>query len=232
MIMKEKSLEERLDRTETVAQAGTGVAARLTRRPVLTAGMVLVGAGLAYAAVRFARSNGDSDAEVAREVHFETSIAINRTPEELFAYWRNLKNLPLFMSSLISVRELDSHRSHWVARGVNGTEVKWDAEIYNEKLNELIAWRSVDGDVANAGSVRFTPGPKGRGTYVQVTVNYNPPLGVVGQALGQLLGADPAALIKEDLRQFKQIVEAGEAATIEGQTSGREAAATTTGDTQ
>jgi uncharacterized membrane protein len=215
--MTEKPLAERLGRDPEPVVA----ASRLARivRPALTAGAVLVGAGLAYAAVRFAKKS--SEDEVAREVHLETSIAINRSADELYALWRDLKNLPLFMANLESVKELDDKRSHWVAIGLNGKRVKWDAEIYNEKRGELIAWRSLDGDVANAGSVRFTPGPQNHGTYVQVTMNYNPPAGVIGEAIGQLFGADPAQLIKEDLRRFKQIAETGQVATVEGQSSGR-----------
>jgi hypothetical protein len=52
-------------------------------------------------------------------------------------------------------------------------------------------------------------------------VNYNPPAGRIGGALAQLLGADPGHLIKEDLRRLKQMMETGEIATIDGQTSGR-----------
>jgi uncharacterized membrane protein len=100
--------------------------------------------------------------------------------------------------------------------------VEWDAEIYNEKENELIAWRSLENaDIVNAGSVRFQAAPEGHGTYVRITVNYNPPAGKVGATLAQLLEAEPAQLIKEDLRRLKQIMEAGEIATVAGQSSGR-----------
>ncbi len=188
--------------------------------PLLAGGAVLVGAGLAYAAVRM-MSKTD---EVAREVHIETSIAIDKPPAELYAFWRELKNLPLFMRNLESVTELDQTRSHWIAKGPVGTSVEWDAEIYNEKPNELIAWRSLaDADVVNAGSVRFEAGPEGHGTFVRVAMNYNPPAGKVGAGVAQLLGAEPSQLIKEDLRRLKQILEAGEIATIAGQTSGRAA---------
>ncbi len=40
-------------------------------------------------------------------------------------------------------------------------------------------------------------------------------------SLAQLMGADPAQLIKEDLRRLKQLAEVGEIATIDGQSSGR-----------
>ena len=115
------------------------------------------------------------------------------------------------MKNLESVTVLDESRSHWVAKGIGAAKVEWDAEIYNEKENELIAWRSLENaDVVNAGSVRFQKAPQGQGTYVRVTVNYNPPAGKLGATLAQLLGGEPKQLIKEDLRRLKQLMEAGE----------------------
>jgi uncharacterized membrane protein len=126
------------------------------------------------------------------------------------------------MRNLESVTETSDSRSHWVAKGPGGIRVEWDAEIYNEKENDLIAWRSLENaDVVNAGSVRFQQGPAGHGTYVRVAMNYNPPAGKVGATVAQILGAEPSQLIKEDLRRFKQIMEAGEIATVDGQPSGR-----------
>lgn len=196
-----------------------GLFAKAARHPLVAGGAILVGAGVAYAAVKTIQSAADS---IAREVHLETSIAIDRSPEELYAFWRDFKNLPLFMKNLESVIELDEQKSHWVVNGIGATRVEWDAEIYNEKENELIAWRSLENaDVVNAGSVRFQKGPAGHGTYVRVTLNYNPPAGNLGASVAKLLGAEPAQLIKEDLRRLKQMMEAGEIATIDGQTSGR-----------
>ncbi len=196
-----------------------GLLAKAARHPLVTGGAILAGAGLAYAAVKTIQSAADT---IAREVHVETSIAIDKSPEELYAFWRDFRNLPLFMKNLESVIELDERKSHWVAKGIGATRVEWDAEIYNEKENELIAWRSLENaDVVNAGSVRFQRGPEGHGTFVRVAVNYNPPAGKLGAAFVQLLGGEPSQLIKEDLRRLKQMMEAGEIATIDGQTSGR-----------
>jgi uncharacterized membrane protein len=197
--------------------------AKATSHPFLAGGAVLMGAGLAYAAAKVISKSVVVDA-VARDVHLETSIAIDRSPQELYRFWRDFKNLPLFMRNLESVTELNQTQSHWVAKGPGGSRVEWDAEIYTEKENELISWRSLeDADFINAGSVRFQTGPHGHGTFVRVTMNYNPPAGKVGASLVELLGAEPAQLIKEDLRRLKQIMEAGEIATIAGQTSGRAA---------
>jgi uncharacterized membrane protein len=126
------------------------------------------------------------------------------------------------MKSLESVTVIDKFKSRWVAKGIGSANIEWDAEIYNEIENELIAWRSLENaDVVNAGSVRFQKGPMGHGSYVRVAMNYNPPGGKLGAMIAELFSAEPAELIKQDLRRLKQIVEAGEIATIDGQTSGR-----------
>src|SRR4051812_29688935 len=182
-----------------------GLFAKAAKHPFVTGGAIIAGAGLAYAAVKTIQTAADS---IAREVQIETSVAINKSPEDLYAFWRDFKNLPLFMKSLESVTELDGHRSHWTVKGIGNAKVEWDAEIYNEIENELIAWRSLENaDVVNAGSVRFQKGPMGHGSYVRVTMNYNPPAGKLGATVAQLLGAEPAQLIKQDLRRLKQIME-------------------------
>lgn len=216
--------EQHRKRAEPGSAEQTSTSSRLrsqaAKHPLITGTVVLAGAGLAYAAAR-ALSRSD-DSAIARDVHIETSIAINKSPEELYAFWRDFKNLPLFMRNLESVAVLDATHTHWVAKGPAGTNVEWDAEVFNEIENELIAWRSLENaDVVNAGSVRFERAPSGRGTFVRVTMNYNPPAGKVGAGLAELLGAEPAQLIKEDLRRLKQLSEAGEIATIDDQTSGR-----------
>jgi uncharacterized membrane protein len=196
---------------------------KVSSHPFLAGGAVLMGAGLAYAAAKVISKSVGDDA-IARDVHLEISIAIDKSPEQLYLFWRDFKNLPLFMRNLESVTELSQTQSHWVAKGPGGSLIEWDAEIYTEKENELISWRSLEhADFVNAGSVRFQAGPDGHGTFVRVTMNYNPPAGKVGAGLVQLFGAEPAQLIKDDLRRLKQIMEAGEIATIAGQTSGRAA---------
>jgi uncharacterized membrane protein len=155
----------------------------------------------------------------------ETSVTINKPAKDLYRFWRKFDNLPRFMQHLESVRIIDDRRSHWVAKAPAGMTVEWDAEIINEKENELIAWRSLENsEVRNAGSVRFEEAPSGRGTIVKVAINYDPPAGKLGAALAQLFGEEPGQQVEEDLRRFKQIMEAGEMASVEGQTSGRQAA--------
>ncbi|HVF91960.1 MAG TPA: SRPBCC family protein, partial [Blastocatellia bacterium] len=142
---------------------------------------------------------------------YAQAITIRRPAEELYRYWRDFGKLPQFMEHLESVQVLDERRSHWVAKAPAGTSVEWDAEITEDRPNELISWRSVEGsDVENFGSVRFVRAPGDRGTEVWVEVEYNPPAGALGAAIAKLFGEAPEQQIKGDLFRFKQVMETGE----------------------
>jgi uncharacterized membrane protein len=173
-----------------------------------------------------AGDNPNVSVPAGRGIKVEKSVTVNRPPAELYSYWRNFENLPRFMNHLESVRVTGANRSHWVAKAPAGSSVEWDAEIYTEKENELIAWRTLEkADVDSAGSVRFEPATGGRGTTVRVSLKYDPPGGALGALVARLFGENPEQQIDEDLRRFKQLMETGETATTEGQTSGRSATA-------
>lgn len=157
-----------------------------------------------------------------RRIRTEKHITISRPAAELYSYWRKLENLPKIMRHLETVTELDATHSRWTATGPAGTHVSWDAEITEDLENKALAWRSLEGsDIANAGSVFFNELAYDRGTEVKVVLVYEPPLGQVGATLAKLMGEEPERQLQEDLRRFKQQLEAGEVATVHGQPSGR-----------
>jgi len=154
-------------------------------------------------------------------IHVEESVAINRPVHELFQFWRNFENLPRFMAHLESVERLTDTISRWRAKGPAGYVAEWNAEIINEIPDKLVAWRSIEGsDVVSAGSVHFDDAGLGRGTRIRVRLQYSPPGGKVVAAIARSMGADPERGIREDLRRFKQLVEAGEVARTDGQPRG------------
>jgi uncharacterized membrane protein len=175
------------------------------------------------AGIDTARTDSRQALSGTRGVHVEESFTINRRPDELYGFWRKLEQLPVFMSHLVSVKQLDERRSHWVAKAPAGRTVEWDAEIVNEIPNELIGWRTIDGaSVVSAGSVHFKGAAGNRGTEVRVRLQYSPPAGKLGAGIARLFGHEPSQTIKEDLRHFKQLMEAGELATTQGQPRGKQ----------
>jgi uncharacterized membrane protein len=164
------------------------------------------------------RNNENVSVPAERGTKVEHSIEINRPAAELYGYWRNFENLPRFMNHLESVKRFGGNRSHWVAKGPAGSSVEWDAEVYNEKEGEMIAWRTLEGSqVASAGSVHFEP-VGDDATNVRVNLKYDPPGGKLGSLVARLFGENPQRQVEEDLARFKEIMEAGR---VESASAGR-----------
>jgi len=145
-------------------------------------------------------------------IKIERSITVNRTPAECYATWRDPANLPRFMKDLEEVARLDDTSARWRMRLPGGRMVEWTAVVFNDKPNELIAWKSTtDADIANAGSVHFRDAEGGRGTEVRLVMEFEPRgASVMPHSVARLLGQAPDALVQEDLRRFKQLMETGE----------------------
>lgn len=158
-------------------------------------------------------------------IQVQRSITVNMPREQLFQIWRNFENLPRFMKHLqyVDVDEATGgKRSHWVTKAPFGRQVAWDAEITEERENEFIAWRSLPGSIVQiSGSVHFMEAPNTQGSIVHVSMQYNPPAGSLGAAIARIFGEEPGQQLREDLRNFKAMMETGEIPSVEGQPSGR-----------
>jgi uncharacterized membrane protein len=173
----------------------------------------------AYAAGQHARI---ALAEAEDAVPVVVSVAINSSPEKLYTFWRDLQNLPRFMSHLESVTPKTQRVSRWVAKAPGGGYVEWDSEVVEDRPNELISWRTLPGsDVRHEGLVSFEPEGNGRGTLLRVELDYAAPGGALGAGIAKLLGEEPELQIKRDLRALKQLLETGEVTTTRGQSSGK-----------
>ncbi|WP_447962948.1 SRPBCC family protein [Nitrospira sp. Ecomares 2.1] len=147
-----------------------------------------------------------------RTVHFRGSITINRSQEDLYSFWRDFKNLPRFMQNIVAVQELDERHSRWQARGPFNKDFHWEAEILEERQNELIKWRTIEihSNLEHEGVLFLRRAVGNRGTILSLDCRWTPPGGIFGAAMAKLLPDDPARQVSEDLRRFRQLMEAGE----------------------
>jgi uncharacterized membrane protein len=138
----------------------------------------------------------------------EKTIHIRKPVEEVFAYWRNLQNLPIWMSHVREVRYLGGDRYHWVVDGPAGAPVEWNSELLNVIENREMTWRSVEGStVEHTGRIRFEP--VGNGTHVLVQLHYTPPGGLLGHLVAKAFHADPKSEMDDDLGRLKAMLETG-----------------------
>lgn len=179
----------------------------------------------AYTALRTGTGH-ETDSKIAvipegQGIKIVKAMTFQKSAAELYAFWRNFENLPRFMKHLESVEIIDDKTSKWTAKAPFGQTVSWNAEILSDEPDQRIVWRSIEpADIANAGSVRFETLPADRGTTVTVSLEYNPPAGMLGAIVAKLFGEEPGTQVQDDLRRFKQLMEAGEIPTIGGQPHG------------
>ncbi|HTT05962.1 MAG TPA: SRPBCC family protein [Steroidobacteraceae bacterium] len=209
-----------------LALLGAAFGARDARRGRLTAALGTVAAVTAVDVVASRRLSAASLDRQAAPVEISLSVAVDRGAEELYRFWRNLANLPRFMSSVREVRPLDglapeqARRWHWVGLAPVGS-LEWESEITDERPGELIAWRSSSvTPLAFEGTVHFAAAPNGEGTLVRLRMRYAGGGGAATAAVARMLRQLPRQQMKAELRRFKQLIETGEIATIDGQPSG------------
>jgi len=134
------------------------------------------------------------------------SIEVEAPVAQVYEYWRNLENLPSFMKNIEEVRSTGPDTTHWVVKGPLGYRAEFDARTTQEKQNSAIGWNTVDGDVQTSGQVRFQEMTPNR-TKVEVQMKFaNPPGGKAGEAVSRLTSG-PKAIMLQDLKNFKDIME-------------------------
>lgn len=168
-----------------------------------------------------ARKSACAEPEAGR-IRIESSRAVNRSPEECYDFWRNVENLPRFMSHVESVRKTGENTAHWRLKPVSMKSLEWNSRITDDVRGETISWQSEGGDVESFGTVRFEPLLPGQGTNIRVSLEYAPPLADPQGITGRVLKTISESKLREDLRRFKSLIETGEIPTTEGQPSGRE----------
>lgn len=190
----------------------------LTRRGKLAAMLRTVGAGLLLGSTGSGqKALGRVSADRRRAVDIQKSLYIDAPVDQVYAFWSNYENFPLFMSHVREVEDLGRGRSRWSVSGPGGLPIEWSAVLTEQEPEEVIAWRSEAGSMLeNAGIIRFAP--SGSGTRVNLRFCYHPPAGGAGQAVAELLGTDPRAKLNEDLGRMKSLLEA----TTRSETHGKE----------
>ena len=142
-------------------------------------------------------------------------LEVNVPAEQAYGWWRGLTNLPKIFPDVESVEAQGdgTQVTHWKVHGPLGKTVEWDAKIVEDVANTRIAWATLEsGDTTlkNSGVVRFDD--HGQTTGVEVSMEYEPPAGAVGEAVATFF-SDPQKKVEKALQAFKEAVESAAGAT-------------------
>lgn len=153
-------------------------------------------------------------------VNIRTSLTVNRPRDQVYAFWRRLQNLPLFMKHLQNVTVLDEKLSEWsaVLIGDVGT-ISWTSEIVKDDPGAMLSWHSVpQSSIENAGKITFEDGGPGA-TRLDIVISYHAPLGLLGEKAARLLNPLFERMVHDDVENFKHYIETAELPIARGKTS-------------
>jgi uncharacterized membrane protein len=211
--LESATLERRSDagsRDRTLAWLGGALALYgVARRGLIGTAAQTIGAGMVWRDLREPGGAARPGRERRRTVDIQKTLFIGAPVDRVYEFWTDYENFPLFMSNVREVRDMGSGRSHWVVSGPGGVPIEWFSLITQQVPGETLAWRSRPGSMLeNAGVVRFRA--EEGGTRVDLRFCYHPPAGGAGEAVAELLGADPRAKLNEDLGRLKALLESVE----------------------
>lgn len=132
--------------------------------------------------------------------HIESSVEVAVPVSYAYNQWTRFEEFPRFMSDVREVRQIDDTHLHWTVE-MGGRTKSWDAEITDQVPDELIAWKSIDGQ-ENQGSVRFHPTETG--CQVELAMDYETE--GFAEAVTDFLGHIKAS-VEGDLAEFKTLIE-------------------------
>jgi uncharacterized membrane protein len=142
------------------------------------------------------------------------TVTVGKPAQELYDVWRDFTRFPTFMENVERVERLDGERSRWTIKGPGGGSIELTTRITEDETGKAIGWASEpESEIATDGRVEFIDAPPGRGTYVRLTMRYDPPGGIVGKGVAKLMQREPKIQARRDLKRFKSLMETGEVAT-------------------
>lgn len=151
-----------------------------------------------------------ADEDLKPGVSVSASLTVPCPADQAYAVWRDFANAPRYMDRIARVEILDDTRSRWTATGPMGRSWTWESQVVEDSPGELIAWESLPGsELPNRGWVQFIPaGGDGRQTEVRYFVEFDPPGGVIGNAIAHAFHDAPREMVRGDLRRFRELLQA------------------------
>jgi len=160
---------------------------------------------------------------VGTETSVSRSVIVLRSPEDVYRFWNETETIPQWMENVRSVKRLDHRRMFWSRVHPEAGILEWTTEVVSDVANQSLCWRAISASgsdydlsqrlvLSNLGSTR--------GTLVTLTLQYKMHTGLLHSGAPMIIGPDPQRYVRESLRKLKMLLEAGEIATIRGQSHG------------
>jgi len=110
-----------------------------------------------------------------------------------------------FLERIDDVEKVNSQTFDYTTT-IGGEEFQWTTNIIDNLRNTRFAWITINGNLNQTGTIRFTPLDNGKRTRVDFTLDYRTFFGDADEDLASFIEGLPVQL-KKDLQTFKDLAE-------------------------
>ncbi|MEX2641537.1 MAG: SRPBCC family protein [Balneolales bacterium] len=117
-------------------------------------------------------------------------------------------DFPRYIDSIKEVNKVNSQTFEYVTE-IDGDEFRWTTNIIDDLRNTRFAWITINGNLNQTGTIRFTPLDNGSRTRVDFSLDYRTFFGAPTEGLSKFI-ENLSDQLKLDLQKFKKMAEKGD----------------------
>ena len=134
-------------------------------------------------------------------------IEIDLPLAKVYELLSNPVDFPKFLERIDSVERINSQTFEYKTK-IGSEEFVWTTNLIDNLRNTRFAWITINGNLNQTGTIRFTPLDNGTRTRVEFSLDYRTFFGDPTEELGAFIEESAAQLVK-DLEKFKSLAESG-----------------------
>ncbi|MFV1884915.1 MAG: SRPBCC family protein [Balneola sp.] len=134
-------------------------------------------------------------------------IEIDLPLAKVYELLSNPVDFPKFLERIDSVERINSQTFEYKTK-IGSEEFVWTTNLIDNLRNTRFAWITINGNLNQTGTIRFTPLDNGTRTRVEFSLDYRTFFGDPTEELGSFIEESAAQLVK-DLEKFKSLAESG-----------------------
>lgn len=135
------------------------------------------------------------------------NIEVNLPLAKVYELMSSPVDFPKFMKSLNKVNKINSQTFEYITQ-IGGEEFRWTTNIIDDLRNTRFAWITINGNLNQTGTIRFTPLDNGTRTRVEFSLDYRTFFGDPSEDVAAFITNLPTTL-QSELQAFKEAAEAG-----------------------
>lgn len=132
-------------------------------------------------------------------------IDVNLPLAKVYELLCNPVHFPKFLDRIDKVEKVNSQTFDYITN-IGSEEFHWTTNIIDNLRNTRFAWITINGNLNQTGTIRFTPLDNGKRTRVDFSLDYRTFFGEAEEDLANFIDGLPDQL-KIDLEKFKELAE-------------------------